>query len=394
MSDLPEQRLLKIVQVSKYDSAGGGASRFAELMTAKLLEHHHVVCHFMRGSSQGFNDIRQPIYGKLTKKLMGKMAGFGWVDVFPFELFSFRFLWRCLRSDVIHFHDISATVSPITLWVLSQFKPVVWTLHDASVITAGCIQPIDCVRFVQGCGNCPQLGRWPLESRVDRTHFLRRLRRFFISKSHIRFVAPSAWLSTWVTDELNIRVRKIHNGIDSPLFIRSNTPDNPVPVSDKQTILIMSSNLDTPLKGTDIAIEAIKQLPCENYRVLVVGNSEIIPALQDYEVHYLGYIKQEKEKADVFALSDLLLFCSRAENYPTLLLESLICGCPVVAMDVGGVKEILHHDPNSVCLTDTRQLPAAIKKIIAAPRQEIDFSELFDIEQCLQQYLTIYSEIG
>ena len=77
----------------------------------------------------------------------------------------------------IHFHDISGTCSVFTIVFLSWIKRVVWTLHDTSILTGGCIQPADCKSFGKGCGNCSQLGKWPLTTSVDLTNWILKFKK-------------------------------------------------------------------------------------------------------------------------------------------------------------------------------------------------------------------------
>lgn len=61
-------------------------------------------------------------------------------------------------------------------------------------------------------------------------------------------------------------------------------------------------------------------------------------------------IKLLGRRSDIFSLmaeADLLLHTSREEGMPNVLLEAQICGCPIVATNVGGTKEAVHvscHD--------------------------------------------------
>ena len=113
---------MKIVQISKYDSRGGGASRIAEQLAFQFSESGHDVTHYCRGSKKGFNQNRVRLYGNWVKRLMGIMNRFGLVDIIPFELPILLMRKKIHQADVIHFHDISGTCSVLSLVFLSWFK--------------------------------------------------------------------------------------------------------------------------------------------------------------------------------------------------------------------------------------------------------------------------------
>ena len=52
------------------------------------------------------------------------------------------------------------------------------------------------------------------------------------------------------------------------------------------------------------------------------------------------------EVAKIINCSDFLLFPSKADNLPNVVLESLACNKPVVAYDIGGVNEVIKHKFN------------------------------------------------
>ena len=64
--------------------------------------------------------------------------------------------------------------------------------------------------------------------------------------------------------------------------------------------------------------------------------------LQNYLVN-LGQIAN-KDIDKYYKVADLFIMPSRGEGFPRVLLEAMACGCPTLAFDVGGVKNILSAD--------------------------------------------------
>lgn len=374
MSSRANKSKLNIIQISKYDSAGGGASRVAEQLTDALTQNGHNVIHYTRGAAKGFNHIRRPLYGKRTKKMMGWMAKKGWVDVVPFELPRLLFNIHIWRADVIHFHDISGTLSPLTVAVLSWFKKVVWTLHDASTLTAGCIQPLECEKFKKTCSQCPQLGIWPLTTQIDRTSWLRDMKRLCIRISRVKYVSPSYWLADLFHRETGILPIVIRNGLDEecfhPLAWKSVSPlmSDRVKLlrnSTKYKLLLSASNFDDPNKGMDTALEIAKQCPKNKVLVVLVGRNSINEDSFECDMLNLGFIDSERDKAALISVCDGMLFCSKGENYPLILLEAIASGLAVYALPVGGVAEILNDHVESKVCSDSEELAASLIEAIA-----------------------------
>src|SRR4029078_10711065 len=74
----------------------------------------------------------------------------------------------------------------------AERKPVVFTSHDCSSFTGGCIYPFGCERYIRNCGQCPQLGR--MEARLDFTTYRLEMNRSIAKQKGIQYVFPSRWL--------------------------------------------------------------------------------------------------------------------------------------------------------------------------------------------------------
>ena len=99
-------------------------------------------------------------------------------------------------------------------------------------------------------------------------------------------------------------------------------------------------------KGHHIAIEALAQLP--EFRLFIAGEGPLRRALELLasqinvadRVQFLGRLNQY-QLAKCYSAADVLVLASSREGWPNVLLESMSCGTPVVATDVGGVAEIV-----------------------------------------------------
>lgn len=100
-------------------------------------------------------------------------------------------------------------------------------------------------------------------------------------------------------------------------------------------------------KRFDKIIDAAKQLP-EDIKIYIIGNGELYSALDlliktnqlNEKVILLG---EQLNIRSILKQADLFLSTSDFEGLPTVLLESLLCGIPIVATDVCGNSDIFKY---------------------------------------------------
>ena len=98
----------------------------------------------------------------------------------------------------------------------------------------------------------------------------------------------------------------------------------------------------SPEKRVDLAVQAMAHLPG---LLLVAGDGDERPALEalaanvaDGRVRFLG---QVADAPALLAAGDVLLLTSDSEGLPGVLIEAGLTGLPVVATDVGYVRDIV-----------------------------------------------------
>lgn len=108
-------------------------------------------------------------------------------------------------------------------------------------------------------------------------------------------------------------------------------------------------------KGIQYMIEAmllvLKKHPNTIY--LIVGDGEYRASLQDLiaDRQLDGHVVMAGHRTDIpdiLALSDIFVLPSLGDALPTVLIESLAAGTPVVATNVGGIPEIIEHNKNGI----------------------------------------------
>ena len=112
-----------------------------------------------------------------------------------------------------------------------------------------------------------------------------------------------------------------------------------------ERLAICVGNLQ-PEKGHDLAIESLRNLP--GFRLVIAGEGPLQTALTTLarrlgvagRVSFMPTVTQDQLR-HLYCSADVMLLTSTREGWPNVVLESLACGTPVVAVDVGAVREML-----------------------------------------------------
>ncbi len=311
--------------------------------------------------------------------------------------------------DVIHVHDISNALAVDTLAWLARFRPLVWTLHDCSPFTGGCLHPMACLRFRARCGHCPGRGIWPLVGLFDGTPWMLAQKRRFARQARFVALAPSRWMADMAENSgFFPRPIVVSNGIDLGTF-------RPVPKdearrrlglpSGRLVLAVCSGDLFDTRKGIRQALAVARCAHVRAPLVLAIGTPSpaIVAELPDIDIHFTGFINDRTMLAVHYAAADLLLYCSYADNQPLTVMEAMACGTPVVGFATGGIPELVDHLENGFLVPtgDIAGLEREILAILGATTRLGEWSaaaaakaqRLFGWGRCLAAHLDLYQSL-
>lgn len=83
------------------------------------------------------------------------------------------------------------------------------------------------------------------------------------------------------------------------------------------------------------------------------------------ETYSLGLLKEEQQMALAYAAADVYVLLSIEDNLPNTVLESLMCGTPVIGFKIGGVPDMIEDGQNGL-LCKTVNVPALSASILQA----------------------------
>ena len=272
-------------------------------------------------------------------------------------------------SEVVHLHWTASFQTPADVRALLDAKPVVWTLHDLEPLSGGCHFPAGCERYADDCAACPQLARDPFQ--VVPTTL--RDKKTLWAATRPTFVAPSRYMAecarrSAVARDAGASIVHIPNGIDVETFCPRPTAEARralgLPVDGLYVLCGSNYNAETR-KGVDL-LDRILRVAGAEMRLLTVGEPKLDPHDRDgIEVIQLGRVPVDLMPT-VYAAADVFLHPALEDNFPCMLLESLSCGTPAVAFDIGGVADII-EDGVSGCVVpagDELGMAAALSSLV------------------------------
>lgn len=131
-------------------------------------------------------------------------------------------------------------------------------------------------------------------------------------------------------------------------------------------LLFVGSLIDR--KGVDILLEAAAGLPKELVNLTIVGDGPLqdaarATAASNGAVHALG-VRPPGEVAKLMLNASGLVLPSRSEGRPFVIMEAMAAGLPVVATNIPGSRELVHHEQTGLlCDVDPASLREAMLRL-------------------------------
>lgn len=305
------------------------------------------------------------------------------------------------QPDVVHLHNIHGYYINIELlfqFLASSGVPVIWTLHDCWAFTGHCVHFdfVGCEKWKTGCSRCPQKGDYPASILIDnsKTNYYRK-NELFTMVQDMMLVAPSKWLANLIGQSFlkKYPINVIHNGINLDLFMP--TPSDfrqRYGINDKIMVLGVADGWDQR-KGLDDIIKMATMLD-NRYSIVLIGISETQMKILPPNVFGIRRTKSIKELADAYTAADVFINPTYEDNYPTVNMEAIACGTPVITYDTGGSPESIDAGCGYVVKKgDIAQLIEKVRSFEAGKKQShhcVKLSASYDKKIRFQEYLSLY----
>jgi glycosyltransferase involved in cell wall biosynthesis len=365
---------MRIAVVSKSDRNGGGASKVAEDLCDLLRQKGHFVSHYMNEVPEYISSEYQ-IYGsleKIARKANKWLRSIGFQELLPIEYFYLSKRIKKNKYDLIHFHDLTWSISPLTLRFLSRKIPVFWTLHDCSPFTGGCIYPLDCTKFQTGCNECPQRGQPPLpKGKYDLANVELRIKKF-THKANMTLIAPSQWSKRFAesTGIAHKPINVVSNSVDLDSYhlVDKAAVKKAVGVPENRfCIIIIAKYLWDKKKGAFFALQTLKKLKEKGFDPFLILVGELGPLTEKmfakFDYVKTGFVRDYTELNKLYGAADIFLNCSLGETFSLVTLEAAASGTPTIGFNVGALQELVVQNETGY-LGEVKDVSALADKII------------------------------
>lgn len=250
-----------------------------------------------------------------------------------------------IQPDIVHLHNLhghNCNLELLFSYLREKRIKIYWTFHDCWAFTGYCpyYDMQGCEQWKTGCKKCPERRKYSWF--FDRSSFLYEKKKKILNDLDLTIITPSQWLADQIKQSFlnKYEVQIIHNGIDLSVFYPQES-DFRVKYKCEDKYILLGVAFDWGRrKGLDVFQKLAERLD-DRFQIVLVGTNDEIDKILPENIISIHRTRDQKELAQIYTAADLFVNPTREENYPTVNMEAIACGTPVVSFDTGGSGEIL-----------------------------------------------------
>ena len=303
-----------------------------------------------------------------------------------------------IKPDVIQLHNIHDHYLNYRLlfeYLNKTDIKVVWTFHDCWAFTGHCFHFITkgCDRWKSGCFDCPLQHEYPktLFDRSRKNYTMKK--NLFGANNNLTIIACSEWIANFVRQSFlkDKPIYVINNGVDLNVFKDSES----LGTNKKSFHVLAVSNVWNKDKGFDDILK-LREILSNEYEITIVGVAK--QQLNSLPQGIVGIERTQNvhELVALYSKADVFINPTYADNFPTVNLEALACGTPVITYRTGGSPEAIDEKTGVVVEQgDINGLAVAIQKMKESPLSSADCrkraEDYFENDKCFEKYIELYN---
>lgn len=325
----------------------------------------------------------------------------GWFSIFHTLLFICKINRIC--PDIIHLHNIHGSyINHFLLFSYIRRKKieVVWTLHDCWAFTGGCphFTYSGCNGWKNGCGDC----KYRIEKKGlfdSSKSVLNSKKKLFSGLPAVTLVTPSKWMKNIVEQSFlkQYQITVVNNGINLSIFkpTESNFRSK-YDLVHKFIVLGVSFEWNQK-KGLDVFVK-LSNILDERFKIVLVGIDADVKLDIPESIICISRTNNQNELAAIYSASDLFFNPTREDTYPTVNMEALACGTPVLTFDTGGSTEMIDEKCGYVVSDNIDAVVEAIENIsehnLFTRDECIKKAKSFSQNDRFEDYIDIYTKMN
>lgn len=312
-----------------------------------------------------------------------------------------------ISPDVIHLHNIHGYYLNYEIlfdYLATIDTPVVWTFHDCWAMTGHCshFDAIGCSKWQKECHNCALKGDYPASILTDASRRNFRLKKkLFTSVKNMTIVPVSRWLANIVEKSFisKYHIIVINNGVDTDVFQPRESKLRQTHALEGKFVIIGVASVWNEMKGLEDFIKLSKLLP-EDYRIILIGLTK--KQIETLPPNIIGIERTESQAqlAEYYSMADVFVNATYNDSFPTVNMEALACGTPIVTYRTGGSPESVIATTGIVAEKgDLNRLKSAIESIKGNTKQHYTEAcrlraiEFYNKDDKFKEYLNLYTEL-
>lgn len=392
-------RVLQINGSCNYGSTGKICYAVSQLLNEHGIDNEICFSSLDSNYSQSFKFCSRTlqIFNAMVSRIFGN---FGFEDYFATKrLIDYI---EAYSPDIIHIHNIHSHDVNIRMLFsyLSKHKEikVYYTFHDCWAFTGYCyyFTAIGCEKWRYQCNRCPQYKKFSWL--VDRSKDLFCEKEKIFKSIDLHIITPSKWLGDLIKQSFlsDCAVHVINNGINLEIFKPTKSifrQDYGIGVNTK---IVLGVSFEWGYrKGLDIFIELAERFKDENIKIVLVGIDDSINVKIPDTIIKIQRTKNQHDLAAIYSAADVFINPTREDNYPTVNMEAIACGTPVITFNTGGSIEVINKNTGVIVNDNTvddieiaiRNMPLKDEAISDLCRKE---AMAFDEKATYKKYIDLY----
>lgn len=307
--------------------------------------------------------------------------------------------------DNIHLHNLHGyylNYEMLFAFLRDYNKPVLWTMHDCWAFTGHCAHydAAGCVKWREGCHDCPILHNYPATfyggNVVD--NYMRK-KKCFMSVPKLTIVTPSRWLKNQVSQSF-LKAQKcvtIPNGINLLQFMPTKSNLRKEMHCEDKKLLLGVASVWTKNKGLDDFVK-LRNMLDDRYAICLVGLTKKQIRELPEGIIACTHTKSSDELAQYYTAADYFLNLTYEDSFPTVNIEALACGTPIISYATGGSPEIITEMCGMIAeIGDLEAIEHLLNEKVKEKEYYYDAcverALQYNKEECYKQYIYLYKRM-